>query len=237
MCSNGDRNQSSKEKMPPRHPRGGARHVEGSEKNKAAALPAVASPNVSAVTAGTIDRGRGAGTSPNASTAGGGSTAPFRSTIARGNNSWYQPAAGESVDRLRTGGISPPRSWKRPGWEKQDKYTKNRNAASDPERYSYVTDCSDVAHRDYSLRFASPSQGTRAPGAYTVLPDLRFASGDALLPSAVRAQKAAEGIANASTAARAIHCVALDAHRTLMSGIQSAPGRFTVVRNLPPLQR
>ena len=98
----------------------------------------------------------------------------FRSTLSKSNNSWYSGEPGEKPTTLRTGNIEKEKSRPRQAFEKSDNYTKSRNAANDGKRYSYVGDCTNAIQRDFTLRFASPSQSAKAPGAFSLLPPLKF---------------------------------------------------------------
>ena len=134
-------------------------------------------------------------------------------SVARGNNSWYTPESGEPRDTLKVGTIRSQTERKRPGWEHQDTYTQSRNPAADAERYSYINDCSDVKHRDYSLRFSTPTKLSQ--DSYTVLPALKFTD-------------------KAVAASRIQPTVVVRARSTRMHGV-AAPDRFSVRTQLPPL--
>jgi hypothetical protein len=116
-----------------------------------------------------------------------GSSPPRLNSVSRNNNSWYAVEPGESAKVLNSGEIKGNRPWNRPAWEKSDNYSKSRNAAMDNERYSYMTDCTDVLHRDYPLRF---SRSPAPKDGYTVLPELKFCKGkmDSVVPSVYQAK-------------------------------------------------
>jgi hypothetical protein len=156
-----------------------------------------------------------------------GADVPRMNSLVKENNAWYAGAeAGERVGAQKTGGFEQRRAHKTPALDRSDNYTRGRNLANDRERYSYVNDCHDAIHKDFSLRFASPPQmaAGREP-TYTVLPKLKFqgASGGGGAP-AQRAKAAATPVAVVMHARKSRLAGVADPHR-FQSSSDSSVGR------------
>ena len=147
----------------------------------------------------------------------GGKAPPYKSSLSQFNNSWYKGEDGEGNVGLRTGSIAPVKAHKTPATDRQDKYTRGRNVAADKERYN-ISDCTNAARRDYSLRYASPDISAKDPQTFEFLPRLKFVD-------QIHDNKKAMKERGSAGCAGAVHAVALEAGRGRLMGIQD-PKRF-----------
>ena len=94
---------------------------------------------------------------------------------ASGNNSWYVTTeTGEQRDVLRTGQFTPLSTPFKRSAALLDPFDKSLNTAKTGERYTYMTSCPDILHRDFPLRYTQ--QAAPETGAFNVLPRPQYAT-------------------------------------------------------------